>query len=333
MATEATPQEVQVNRRWRYHDTLHSVPKLMSEIMSAYSGVSEHEQISHITKVRNEAYAQFPYPCMGTFRFLELDLSRHDAYEEHVLGPLRQPAVPGKPEPLFLDCGCCLGQDIRKLAVDGVPPERLWASDIEPRFIELGFELFRDGHKLPRDHFLCPGNLLAEAGDPSEEVEDRLTVLDDRVTVLNITAVFHLFDLDEQKRIAHRCLRLLRKDSGDDQPVLVLGAQVGGREAQRVRRAYNDKFRYVHTAESWEALWREVCGQPRWRDRVAAVEVRSRMLEGARERENISSSGDGDAANNQHELVAAAAASDADPAAVGGARLWQRFEVWVTFKS
>ncbi|KAI1193204.1 hypothetical protein F5X97DRAFT_315012 [Nemania serpens] len=320
MATETTPPEVQASRRWRYHDTLHSVPKLMSEIMSSYSGVPEDEQIPHITKVRNEAYAQFPYPCMGTFRFLELDLARHDAYKEHVLAPLRQPAVPGKPEPLFLDCGCCLGQDVRKLAVDGVPPDRLWASDIEPRFIELGFELFRDAHKLPRDHFLCPGNLLAEAGG----AEDQLTILDDRVTVLNIAAVFHLFDLDEQRRIADRCLRLLRKDAGERQPVLILGAQVGGREAKRVRRAYNSKFRYVHTAESWEALWREACGQPRWRDRVAAVEVKSRMFEGARD------SKDGEALN--YELVAAGGGGGADPAA-SEARLWQRFEVRVTFKS
>lgn len=289
----------------------------MSEIMSSYSGVPEHEQISHITKVRNEAYAQFPYPCMGTFRFLELDLARHDAYQEHVLGPLRQPAVPGKPEPLFLDCGCCLGQDVRKLAVDGVPPGRLWASDIEPRFIELGFELFRDGHKLPRDHFLCPGNLLAEAGSPAAAAEeDQLTILDDRVTVLNITAVFHLFDLDEQKLIADRCLRLLRKDTGE--PVLILGAQAGSREAQRVRRADNSKFRYAHTPESWEALWREVCGQPRWKDRVAAVEVKSKMLEVPRRRK--------DAENN--ELVDARGADSA----ANDVRLWQRFEIWVTFK-
>ncbi|KAI1162451.1 hypothetical protein F5B18DRAFT_652578 [Nemania serpens] len=319
MATETTtPQEVQVTRRWRYHDTLHSVPKLMSEIMSSYSGVPENEQISHITKVRNEAYAQFPYPCMGTFRFLELDLALHHAYKEHVLAPLSQPAVPGKLEPLFLDCGCCLGQDLRKLAVDGVPPDRLWASDIEPRFIELGFELFRDGHKLPRDHFLCPGNLLAETGSPEAE-GDQLAVLDDRVTVLSISAVFHLFDLDEQKRIADRCLRLLRKDAGE--PVLILGAQVGSREAQRVRRVYNSKFRYMHTPESWEALWREVCGQPRWTDRVAAVEVKSKMFDVTRDNK--------DAAN--YELVAAARA--ADPAAANDTRQWQRFEVRVTFKS
>ncbi|KAI1351527.1 hypothetical protein F5Y01DRAFT_282649 [Xylaria sp. FL0043] len=309
----ANPQDDSLENRARFHETLHKVPKAMAELMSSYSGVPKNEQIAHITKLRNEAYGQFPYPCMGTFRFLDLDLARNEAYKEHVLGPLCQPAVSGKPEPLFLDCGCCLGQEVRKLAADGVPASRLWGSDIEPKFIELGFELFRDGDKLVRDHFLCPGDVLADTEDPSE---DRLVILNDRVTILNITAVFHLFDLDLHKRIADRCLRLLRKDTGA--PVLVLGAHVGSHEPRRHRRHRDfEGFRYTHNHESWEALWREVCGQPQWKDKVVDLKVKSKLFERVR--------------NEDPDADEVVTLREADPKS--DARPWQMWQVWVTFKS
>ncbi|KAI1810400.1 hypothetical protein GGS20DRAFT_567643 [Poronia punctata] len=293
----------------RFRETLHKVPKVMSELLVSYSGIPEDKQIAHVTKLRNEAYVHFPYPCMGSFRFLDLDLSRHPAYKEHVVTPLCQPAVP---EPLFLDCGTCLGQDLRKLVADGVPPHRVWASDIEPQFIELGFELFQDKEKLQRDHFLCPGDLLSESRDPKE---DRLVVLDDRVTILNITAVFHLFDLDDHKRIAERCLRLLRKDTGA--PVLILGAHVGANKHGRFHRDEEPgRYRYQHSPESWQALWSEVCGRSQWKDKIAALEVKSKMFKRVRNDDDP----------NADEI---STLSEADPASDD--RLWQMFEVWVTF--
>ncbi|KAI0541273.1 hypothetical protein GGR58DRAFT_38913 [Xylaria digitata] len=304
----------EIEARQRYHEKPQNVPKVMSDLLSFYSGVPKHEQVSHITRVRDEAYAQFPYPCMGTFRFLDLDLARHRAYKEHVLNPLLQPANPGEPEPLFLDCGCCLGQELRKLAADGVPPHRLWASDIEPKFIELGFELFRDEDKLPRDHFLCPGNVLTDTEDPSE---DQLTILNDRVTILNISAVFHLFDLDGHKRIVNRCLRLLRKDT--NAPVLVLGAHAGSIKAEKHQRRLGterERSLFFHNGESWEALWREVCDQPQWKDRVAALEVKAKMFRRVRNEDP-----------NVDEIV-----SLCDPGTTSEARPWKMWEVWVTFK-
>ncbi|KAI2620788.1 hypothetical protein GGS21DRAFT_536556 [Xylaria nigripes] len=296
-----------------YYEAPHHVPSLMSELMSSYSGIPKNEQIAHIVKLRNDAYAQYPYTCMGTFRFLELAFARHEAYKEHVLAPLSQPAAPGEPEPLFLDCGCCLGQDLRKLVVDGALPHRLWASDIEPRFIELGFELFRDKNKLPRDHFLCPGNLFSDNEDPSE---DRLNLLNDRVTILHLAAVFHLFDLEDQKRVANRCLRLLKKNTGV--PVLVIGEQVGGREAGHVRSrsSLNERYRYIHDAGSWEALWRDVCGQPQWKDKIVALEVKTKMF--------------GRVRNEDPEVDELVSLREPEP---GDTALWQMFQVWVTFKS
>ncbi|KAK5634473.1 hypothetical protein RRF57_010186 [Xylaria bambusicola] len=297
--------------RPRYSKTLHHVPKAMSELLSSYSGIPKDDQISHITRLRDAGYAQYPYPCMGTFRFLDLDLARHEAYKEHVLGPLCEPLTPGKPEPLFLDCGCCLGQELRKLAADGVPPHRLWASDIEPKFIDLGFELFRDGDKLPRDHFLCPGNVIVE-----DWPGDQLATLDDRVTILNISAVFHLFGLEEHKRIVDRCLRLLRKDTGG--PVLVLGAHAGSRDLAGPQHLFRgDRRMCLHSGESWEALWREVCEQPQWKDKIAAVEVKAKMFARIRN--------EGPEADDIITLSGTDWEKEGNPL--------QMFQVWVTFKS
>jgi hypothetical protein len=312
MATKTTDG---ANYRARYRETLHHVPKDMSKLLSSYSGIPKEEQIAHITKLRNEAYAEVPYPCMGTFRFLDLDLARHQAYKEHVLAPLCEPATPGKPEPLYLDCGCCLGQDVRKLLVDGAPSHRLWASDIEPRFIELGFELFRDGDKLPRDHFLCPGNLLTETKDPAE---DKLNLLNDRVTILGISAVFHLFDLEDDKRIVNRCLRLLKKDTGA--PVLVIGAQRGAFEAERFRRRSDaENYVYTHSNESWGELWREVCAQPQWKGKITALEVKTKLFDGTR--------------NDDPDADEVYTLREIQSKPTGDVRMWQMFEVWVTFKS
>ncbi|KAI1102762.1 hypothetical protein F4804DRAFT_312197 [Jackrogersella minutella] len=256
-----------------FDETLGVLPKPLSDLLTSYSGIPKHAQIDHVVKLRNEAYARFPYPCLGTFRFLDLDLAAHYAYQEHVLSPLKQPSADGATEPLFLDLGTCFGQDLRKLIYDGVPTHRLWVSDIEPKFIEFGYKMFNDEDKLPRDHILCPGDLL------SSSPEDRLRILDDKVTILHMTTVFHLFSFDLQKVVADRCLRLLRKDTGG--PVLLVGGQVGSTmpgpfERQNASQDYSHKYR--HDEQTWQKLWEEVCGREPWKDKIKNIDVRSKLL-------------------------------------------------------
>ncbi|KAI0380600.1 hypothetical protein F5Y04DRAFT_95149 [Hypomontagnella monticulosa] len=277
-------------------EILESIPEPFSNLLAHYSGVPKEKQIDHLVKLRDEAYALVPYPCIGIFRFIESDLAAHPAYEEHVLSPLKQPYPPGAPEPLFLDLGTCFGQDVRKLVHDGAVANRLWASDIEPVLIQLGFKLFNDAGKLPEDHFLCPGDLL------SNSAEDKLRLLDNRVTILHIMSVFHLFSLEDQRRAAERCLRLLRKDTGA--PVLLLGTQVGnvmaGPHPSQVKsQEYN--LGYLHNDQSWAEMWQEVCGQEEWKHKVKHVEVKSTL-------------------------------KPLPPQLYTSSNIaWQQFEVWVTF--
>ncbi|KAI1377026.1 hypothetical protein F4677DRAFT_417110 [Hypoxylon crocopeplum] len=293
----------------QYYETLGALPKALTDLLTSYSSIPKDDQLQHVVKLRNEAYACFPYPCIGTFRFLEFDLAAHYAYQEHVLSPLKQPPSDGTIEPLFLDLGTCFGQDLRKLVYDGALTNRLWASDIEPKFIELGFKMFNDEDKLPRSHFLCPGNLLSDSS------EDKLKGLDDRVTILHMTAVFHLFSLDGQKTVADRCLRLLRKDTGG--PVLVLGAQVGSTvpgpfQRRNVSQEYSHKYR--HNEQTWEEMWQEVCGGQRWEGKIKSLNVKSKLFK--RSKKEVIGSGE------------VTVFTEPDP---GSNMVWQMFEVWVTF--
>ncbi|KAK7757110.1 hypothetical protein SLS62_000657 [Diatrype stigma] len=271
----------------RYMETPPFIPKQVSELLSAWSGIPPSAQVEHVVRVRDAAYARCPYPCLGHFRFLALDLAAHRAYADHVLAPLlKEKKKDGKDddnddEPLFLDVGTCLGQDVRKLAHDGVPAQRLWASDIVPELIELGFELFRDADRMPRDHFLCPGDLLLCSSSDDAPGGDRLRVLDDRVTILHLTAVFHLFGHEDQKKVADRCLRLLRKNAAAAEPVLVLGGQVGSVEgglAPDAEGNLSHRHMYRHNVETWKRMWEEVVQREEWRMRVKTLDVQSELF-------------------------------------------------------
>ncbi|KAI1856513.1 uncharacterized protein JN550_013775 [Neoarthrinium moseri] len=257
-----------------FQESLETVPRAISEVLESYSHVPKDAQVKHIVKVRNAAYKRCPYPCIGNMRFLDFDLSAHPLYQEYVLEPLKRPKQDGEAEPLFLDLGSCFGQDLRKLVYDGAPVERLWASDIDQYLIDMGFELFNDEDRLPKERFLCPGDLL------SDSPEDRLNVLDGKVTILHMTAVFHLFTYEDQKKVVDRCLRLLRKDSGG--PVLLLGMQVGSVIAgpflrENMTQEFSHKYR--HNVESWKQLWNGVAQGDEWKERIRILEVKSTLLE------------------------------------------------------
>ncbi|KAI0844402.1 hypothetical protein F5Y00DRAFT_266560 [Daldinia vernicosa] len=251
---------------YEFRETPGTIPESFSDLLESYSGIPKNHQLEHILKVRKEAYAVFPYPCLGAFIFFELNLCTHPAYQEHVLNPLKQACPDGAVEPLFLDLGSCFGQDLRKLVYDGARASRIWASDIDPELINLGFKLFKDEHKLPRDHFPCPGDLL------SNSPEDKLRALDDKVTILHLSHVFHCFSPEEQKVVINRCLRLLRKDTG--QPVLVIGIQGGSAVPTAGVRGCT---KYIHSEQSWKDLWDEVREGDVWKERIKALDVKSEL--------------------------------------------------------
>lgn len=292
-----------------YYDHISTIPDPISDLFEQYSGINKSEQLQHVKAVRDQAYTTHAYPCLGRFRFLELELSQHPLYQSHVVPALKRSVPDGEVNPNFLDLGTCLGQDVRKLAFDGVPASRLYGSDIEQSFIDTGYEMFLDQDKLPRDHFLCPGDVFQNPR------ENALSILQDRVDILNASAVFHLFDKAKQIDVARCCMRLLRKTQGSRS--LVLGGHVGNTQAIETERHSGKKFR--HNETTWKQLWEDVCKEPEFRDKVQKLEVES-SLQSANWTPSVS--------QIPNEGSAPARKDGAD---IEEGFRWMRWQVWITF--
>ncbi|OCH86003.1 hypothetical protein OBBRIDRAFT_738852 [Obba rivulosa] len=203
-------------------------------------------RIFHVQK--NEKH---PYLCIYAFQFVNVSMSEHDIYPS-----VLEAGQSG--DTIFLDLGCCMGTDARKLVYDGYPATNILACDIRPEFIDLGFHLFGDGDACPIHFFtsdifgvpvdfdqMPPGVLTTEVTD-LEEVTGS-------VNHIFTGALFHLFDESTQCALALRLLTLLRRKRGD----IIFGIQQGLQEARYV----SDQFglgRFVHSAESWVRMWRKV---------------------------------------------------------------------------
>jgi len=165
-----------------YVPTLDSISPTQWDLLENYSKIPHDRVISSILELRDRAWEVYPFPCIGQFRFIELSLCKMPSYPS-VLERIKNGGV-------FLDIGCCFGQDIRKLVHDGVPATNTWGIELVGEFVDLGYELFNDRATL-ESHMLKAGIFDAEGP---------LNQLTDRVDVAYLGLFLHLFDWDGQKK-------------------------------------------------------------------------------------------------------------------------------------
>ena len=176
---------------------------------------------------------------------------------------------PARPQTL-LDLGCCLAQDLRKLVFDGVPSENLYGLDVERRFVDIGYELFRDAASLKsrfvvqdmlasdteKDHDVnggdFPGGEVATSATPPELIP--LAALENRVSIIVANSFFHLYSYTDQLRLAKRVVRLLSPERGS----LILGRQVGSSQPGEYNAVDNKGTRYSHDVASFRQFWEKV---------------------------------------------------------------------------
>jgi len=145
----------------------------------------------------------------------------------------------------LLDAGCCFGQELRKLAFDGAPPAALYGLDLEPAFLELGYDLFLDRAKMAGATFVS-GSLLDEAAGFPE--------LEGKIDVVHASSLLHLFTWPEQVVITSRLVRFMKARPGS----MMMGRQVGAVEAGEYRGLSEGTTTYRHNVESFRRLWVEV---------------------------------------------------------------------------
>ncbi|KAF9692920.1 hypothetical protein EKO04_009244 [Ascochyta lentis] len=221
---------------WYIKDLVDLEPKT-KELFETYSKVPSDEVVAHITQIRNKAFKVFPYPCLGHWGFLNLSIQKSAAYDE-VLQRI-------KGGEQYLDIGCCVGQDIRKLVYDGAPSENTHASDLKGQFWDIGYDLFLDKTSL-KTTFIEADVFDNESG---------LQQLAGKLDILHAASFFHLFDWDGQVAAAKKIVALLNPTSDS----LILGRQAGRSEAgDFTAQVEQTKSRYWHNPESWAQLWKKV---------------------------------------------------------------------------
>ncbi|PQE25504.1 methyltransferase domain-containing protein [Rutstroemia sp. NJR-2017a BBW] len=208
------------------------------ELLENYSKIPPLEVESHVYNIRNRAWNVFPFPCIGGFRFLDLAIASSPYYPT-LLSRL------STSDTKFLDLGCCVGQELRKLVQDGAPSEKLYGCDLRSEFYDVGYDLFKDKDTLKTTF------LTADIFD--EENED-LKKLEGDIDVVYAGSFLHLFGWDDQVKICKRLTKILKKEGS-----VVMGRQVGEVTAgERPHTVDTSRTHYVHNKESFERMWKEV---------------------------------------------------------------------------
>jgi SAM-dependent methyltransferase len=197
---------------------------------------------------RDQIWEVFPYPCVGEFGFLDLNLCQRPAYIRIMN------KVKASPSARHLDIGCCVGQDIRRLAYDGVPSERIVGLELERGFIDLGYDLFRDRDKIKSQFVVA--NML-------DENNDELDSLAGSFDTIHVGMVIQLFNRDEQMKFLAKVFKLGKEEPG----VLIVGHFLGHTDAAEDVPGKFGQANMRHNLESWFKLWNEVCEKTgtRWR--------------------------------------------------------------------
>ena len=149
-----------------------------------------------------------------------------------------------------MDAGCCFGQEIRFLVFrEGIAADHLYAFDLEPVFIDLGYELFRDRDKLHATMF--SGNILA---DPTAPDGKGLEFLEGRMDIVHAASLLHSWGWDDMLIATKRLASLTRKQPGS----MIIGNQMGSLNAGHYPMPTGEGFNYRHNVESMERFWAQL---------------------------------------------------------------------------
>ncbi|KAI0320559.1 hypothetical protein OF83DRAFT_1052908 [Amylostereum chailletii] len=225
------------------------------------TGITDDDELKrHIFRIQAEAYAVFPYPCILRFSWTKLKISRLFPYKDLLnLGAKREGAI-------YLDLGCCFGNDPRKAIADGYPAQNVVASDLYQEFWDLGQKLFNTTHKMYPVTFVAgdafdPVHLetvspFTTASPPTTsrpilgELKS-LNPLRGHVSAIHASSFFHLFDEDGQQRLAHAVAGLLSPEPGS----MVFGQHAGLPHKGFRTSTLLAREGFCHGPDSWRELW------------------------------------------------------------------------------
>jgi hypothetical protein len=137
-----------------------------------------------------------------------------------------------------------MGQDMRRLAIDGVPQDNLIGNDIVNHF-DLGYEFFKDEDRF-RVRYIESDLLF-----PTPEMQK----LNGQIDVISIVHVLHQWDWETQVLACKKLVKLSKPGS------VVIGYQGGTNDiAKRTKLnlEYGHPAFLLHDAETFQRMWSDV---------------------------------------------------------------------------
>ncbi|KAI3545211.1 hypothetical protein CSPX01_05161 [Colletotrichum filicis] len=272
MADEATPNlpahRIPTDRDTNspfWTETLPPLEEHTKRLFIEYAKIPEDKLQDHLEEARRKAWNDCPYPCIGLWLFLKLQLRNNREFDEAVWRTQRGENL--------VDFGCAVGQDLRSLVHAGSPPQSLHGIDLTPSFFSAGKSLFNDPH--------TPITLLqANALSPPSALPSSWR---NNFTIITANYVQHCFSLQDQETYAAFLLALLSGKSND----LIFGRTAGTTEGEARREEMHKGQRlYRHTEASFVEFWTRVAAQhgrrariETWVDEVPAFELRGEGME------------------------------------------------------
>ncbi|KAF7679501.1 hypothetical protein GT037_003249 [Alternaria burnsii] len=221
---------------WWVENIDHKITPEVRQHLETYSGIQSGDVYKHIYTIREKAWSIGPYPCTGIGMFLSPAVSCHPAYKA-LLPRLK---ASGK----FLDIGCYIGQDLRRLALDGVPEQNLIGTDIVDHW-KLGFEFFNDKDRFHAQYI--ESDLLHPNG--------AMERLFGQIDVVSIIHVLHQWDWNTQILACKEVAKFTKTGS------VIIGYQGGTNDITK-RTKWNvengQKEFTLHDPKTFMDMWRIV---------------------------------------------------------------------------
>ncbi|KAG1745247.1 hypothetical protein EDB19DRAFT_1849291 [Suillus lakei] len=240
--------------------SLYGLDPAALEFFKQQTGITEEDDLKHhILAVQAKAFAVAPYPCIYSFGFTRLRISRHPKYQSVLqLGRDCRSA-------LLLDLGCCFGNDARKAVADGWPISQVISTDVRQELWDLGHVLFRSTPTSFPSQFIAgdcldPTFLSSESGPTPRSPPDlssltSLNGLHGELTAIHASSIFHLFSAEQQASLVRAVASLLSPAPGS----IIFGSHVGLPKQGTIREEVLGMTveMYCYDPESWNKLWED----------------------------------------------------------------------------
>ncbi|PMD31612.1 hypothetical protein L207DRAFT_591559 [Hyaloscypha variabilis F] len=236
---------------WYYQNLTNHLAPDSRKLLEEYSNILPKDVESHVYKLRDTLWSQAPYPCIGEFKFLTLNLRKHPKYT-HLLS-LMQPSA-SQPGPFLLDLGCCVAQELRSLAHAGIPSSNLYGSDLNPKYLTTSYDLFNDASTFTGT--LVPANIFSPT-----LFEDKFKGWQEKFKVIHAGLFLHLFDREQQLEVCARILKMLEVGKGSMFLGEMVGCRGGGERGPKAKgfwKKKEERRQFLHDEESFAAMWEDV---------------------------------------------------------------------------